>query len=182
MSERIARETLSGYLPQRLQHVCGVARSVRSAAALFGEDSDLLEAAALLHDIGYSPVVRRTGFHPLDGALYLRDLDMPDRLCALVARHSCAYLEAKLRGLSVELSVWDDEASSLRDALWWADMTTTPDGRPTTVDARLEEIEQRYGTNDVVSVFIRLAKPDLMAAVERTEERLRAAGLGHLAK
>jgi hypothetical protein len=80
------------------------------------------------------------------------------------------------------LNEWRDEAGPLRDALWWADMTTTPDGGPTSVLERLEEIRKRYGPESIVTEFIRQAEPDLVAAVNRTEERLRVAGLGHLAK
>jgi hypothetical protein len=43
-------------------------------APILGDRSELIEAAAFLHDIGYSSVVRSTGFHPLDGARYLRDV------------------------------------------------------------------------------------------------------------
>ena len=43
-------------------------------------DRRLLLAAAWLHDIGYAPTVRKTGFHPLDGGLYLRDHKWDQRL------------------------------------------------------------------------------------------------------
>lgn len=36
------------------------------------EDTDVLVAAAWLRDIGYAPEVVDTGFHPLDGARWLR--------------------------------------------------------------------------------------------------------------
>ncbi|MFE2751159.1 hypothetical protein ACFXGA_04060 [Actinosynnema sp. NPDC059335] len=70
----------------------------------------------------------------------------------------------------------------MRDALWWADMTTSPDGETTTVGDRLAEIRERYGSEDVVTVFIGQAEPELVAAVERTEERLREFGHGQVAK
>jgi putative nucleotidyltransferase with HDIG domain len=160
-----------------------VAGHAHRASLLFdSEDSDLLLTAALLHDIGYSSNLASTMFHPLDGARHLQSINAPERLCALVAHHSCAYREAELRGLSAELAEWKDEETPLRDALWWADMTTTPDGDPTNVYDRIEEIQKRYGPEDLVTFFIRQAKPELVAAVERTEERLRAAGLDHVAK
>lgn len=180
---KLAESLLALDLPRRWQHVQGVERRARTLSEMFDpEDVEMLSAAALLHDIGYAPGLTSTGFHALDGARYLRALDFPVRLCALVAYHSCAYREARLRELSVELSDWEDEESPLRDALWWADMTTTPDGNPTDAHDRIAEIEKRYGAGHLITTFIRQAKPDLVAAVERTEERLRAAGLGHLAK
>jgi sirohydrochlorin ferrochelatase len=58
-------------------------------------------------------------------------------------------------------------------------MTTTPDGTPTNVADRIAEIQQRYGPDEVVSRFIVAARPELEAAVERTEARLRAAGIDY---
>lgn len=58
-----------------------------------------------------------TGFHPLDGARYLRSVGAPDRVVNLVAHHSCALVEAQLRGLADELVEFEDEQSPLRDAL-----------------------------------------------------------------
>lgn len=161
-------------------HVQGVADRAQQAAPLFAtSDTELLIAAALLHDIGYSPKIAYTGFHPLDGARALSDSTTNTRLVALVAHHSCAYREAELRGLSDELTEWVDEMTPLRDALWWADMTTSPDGVLVTVDERIKEIQDRYGPQDVVTFFIRQAEPELRGAVERTEARLRAAGISY---
>jgi hypothetical protein len=174
----LASEKLAGVLPRRWAHVQGVGTRARVAAPLFSvDDYELLVGTALLHDIGYAPELVDTGFHPLDGARYLRGVGGPDRLVNLVAHHSCASLEAELRGLSDELAEFKDERTVLRDALWWADMTTTPDGAETTVVRRVAEIQTRYGPDDLVSCFIRQAWDDLNAAVERTQRRLDATGI-----
>lgn len=179
----LAEGVLAAELPRRWAHVQGVAAQARICAALFARDeADLLISAALLHDVGYASKVAQTGFHALDGARFLMLQGAPDRLCALVAHHSCAYLEAELRGLSAELAGWTDEATPLRDSLWWADMSTTPDGDPTNIDDRIEEIQKRYGPEDLVTFFIRQAGPELVAAVERTEQRFRAVGIDYTAK
>lgn len=180
---RVAEAKLKDVLPRRWSHVVGVAAKAAVAGRLFQSDeAALLVDSAVLHDIGYAPDIAGTGFHPLDGARYLRKLGADSRLCGLVAHHSCAYREAELRGLAADLAEWKDEATSLRDALWWADMTTTPDGEPTNVFDRIEEIQKRYGPEDLVTFFIRQAESDLVAAVERTEGRLRAAGISYTAK
>ncbi|MFD4673109.1 HD domain-containing protein [Lentzea sp. NPDC058450] len=180
---RMACGLLRDELPRRWAHVQGVADKARTLSLLLPEsDLEMLVAAAVLHDIGYARSLACTGFHPLDGARYLRDQGIPGRLCALVAHHSCAYREAELRGMSAALAEWQDEKTPLRDALWWADMTTTPDGQPTNVHDRIEEIQKRYGPEDLVTFFIRQAKPELVSAVERTEERLRAARSDYTAK
>jgi len=179
----IARDLLATILPQRWAHVTGVAKRASLAAKAFNEeDADVLKAAAILHDIGYAPPLVVTGFHALDGASYLRDQGVSKRLCSLVAHHSCAYREAALRGQSAALAEWGDEGTALRDALWWADMTTTPDGSLTNVHDRIEEIQRRYGPEDLVAFFIRQAEADLVAAVRRTELLLSASGIDYMVK
>jgi hypothetical protein len=177
-ARRWAEQLLCGSLPRRWEHVLGVAERTRTVTALLSStDAQLLEAAAVLHDVGYSPAIAYTGFHPLDGARYLRDAGAARRLCSLVAHHSFAYREAELCGLSAELAEWVDEQTPLRDALWWADMTTSPDGGPVGFDERLKEAQDRYGPQHLVTFFLRQAEPELRRAVERTEARLRAAGI-----
>ncbi|WP_036498124.1 HD domain-containing protein [Nocardia aobensis] len=165
----LAQEQLHG-LPRRWRHVAGVARRAALATELV-DDAALLVAAAWLHDIGYAPKLVRTGFHPVDGATYLAQIGASDRLCALVANHSCACVEARNRGVPLE---WEDEQTSLRDALWWADMTTTAAGDDTTFDERVADVYRRYGPDHVVSRSIREATPDLREAVARTEVRLQS--------
>jgi hypothetical protein len=173
-----SRERLADVLPGRWRHVEAVAVRAELARAVVGGDGDLLVAAALLHDVGYAPSLAATGFHPLDGARYLRLLGAEDRLCGLVAFHTCARLEAELRALNRELEgEFVDEASVVTDALWWADMTTGPAGELMTPAERIAEIKQRYGPDDVVMRFITEAEPELLAAVARTERRLASAGV-----
>ena len=170
----LARKLLEAPLPRRWAHVQGVAAQARSLAPILGDDADLLEAAAWLHDIGYSPELADTGFHPLDGARYLRDIEHADTaLCRLVANHSCAILEAEDRGLAdVLASEFPSPDPKLNDALAYCDMTTTPTGDVVSVHDRLSEIVERYGPQDVVTRFIRKAKPQLVSSVVRTGQRL----------
>ena len=94
----LARTLLEVPLPRRWSHVQGAAAQARSLAPILGDNADLLEAAAWLHDIGYAPVLADTSLHPLDGARYLRDVEQANgMLCRLVANHSCAIIEAEER-------------------------------------------------------------------------------------
>ncbi|WP_080128096.1 MULTISPECIES: HD domain-containing protein [unclassified Actinoplanes] len=167
-SERV----LADVLPRRWSHVQGVAAKARTVGNAAGDDARLLEAAAVLHDIGYAPDLVQTGFHPLDGAYFLRSVSAPERLVHLVAHHSCAIREAKMRGLAEELAAFHDEASPVRDALWFCDLTTTPDGERTTFEERVAEIKERYGPGHLVTAFITEAADDLNAAIARTSERM----------
>jgi putative nucleotidyltransferase with HDIG domain len=167
----VAAHKLADLLPQRWAHVQGVARQASDVRSVAGSDADLLESAAILHDVGYAPDLVRTGFHPLDGANFLHEIEAPSRLVHLVAHHSDAALEAELRGLSSELAEYEDERGSLRDALWYCDLTTGPEGDPVDARERIAEIQQRYGPGHLVTEFITNASPELLDAVDRTRRR-----------
>jgi hypothetical protein len=166
-AQEIARKHLEIPLPRRWAHIQGVARQARSLASILGEDADLLEAAAWLHDVGYSPELIDTGFHPLDGARYLRDVQHANgTLCRLVANHSEALIEAEERGLAGALSAEFPPASPLiSDALTYCDMTTGPDGQPISADERLADIRARYGPGHVVGRSIERSAGELLDAV-----------------
>ncbi|MEU3523300.1 HD domain-containing protein [Streptomyces sp. NPDC038707] len=174
---RVAETELSAALPRRWAHTQGVAERATGIRRLLGKDAGLLTAAATLHDVGYAPRLAVTGFHPLDGARFLRDGHGADeRLVRLVANHSFALLEAEERGLRDELASEFPvlEEPLLVDALVYCDMTTTPEGGRTSVQERITEIIGRYGEGSVVGRFIRRAAPELVSSVQRIEAALAA--------
>lgn len=173
-ARELAQQRLEGPLPRRWRHVQGVAvKAGQAAGAVLPPDRGILIAAAWLHDVGYSPELVDTGFHSLDGARWLRRQRGDERLSALVAHHSCAWLEAEERGLDQALGEeFEREESPVTDALCYADMTTGPDGQSFDVLERLAEIRSRYGPGHLVTRFITRAEPEIVAAVRRTEERL----------
>jgi HD domain len=157
----------------RWAHVQGAAARARSLAPVLGADAGLLEAAAWLHDIGYPPGLAATGLHQLDGARYLRDARHADAMLGrLVARHSCAIIEAGERGLADILgSEFDPVPDALASVLTCCDMTTSPDGQPVPAGRRLAEIQDRYGSGHLVSRSIQRATPVILRAVEQVHQR-----------
>ncbi|WP_329133309.1 HD domain-containing protein [Streptomyces sp. NBC_01476] len=169
---KIAEKELAPTIPRRWKHSRGVADRAAGLGTWVGPDTELLASAAVLHDVGYAPRLAVTGFHPLDGARFLRDEHGADeRVTRLVANHSFALLEAEERGLreilESEFPLLEDQF--LVDALVYCDMTTTPDGEPTTARERVAEIVGRYGDDSIVGRFIRRAEPEIYAAVGRVE-------------
>lgn len=166
-----AQQVLAESLPRRWRHVQGVAAKAATIThAVPTDDHALLVAAAWLHDIGYAPGIADTGLHALDGARWLRRQGQSPRLAVLVAHHSCALFEAEERGLAEVLArEFEQEHSITADALWYADMTTNPDGKPIEVASRLAEISGRYGPDHLVTRFWVKAEPTLRAAIERVE-------------
>ena len=173
-AETLARVLLEEPLPHRWAHSTGVAVTARALAPVLGPHADAVTAAAWLHDIGYAPVLVGSGFHPLDGARYLRDVQHADPLvCRLVAHHSCAANEAAERGLAADLlGEFRPASRDLADALIYCDMTTGPHGQRMIVEQRLTEIGHRYGPDHLVSRAIARSAPELTAAVVRVTRKL----------
>jgi putative nucleotidyltransferase with HDIG domain len=160
----LAQRLLAEPLPRRWSHTQGVGRKAESIAHIVGGDAELLICAAWLHDIGYAPELVNTRLHSLDGARYLRDVrKADDRLCRLVAHHSCAVIEARNRGLAGELAgEFPGIDGLIMDAMTYCDMTTSPDGGSIDVETRLDEILARYGDGDVVAESIKEARPQIV--------------------
>jgi hypothetical protein len=113
---------------------------------------------------------------PLDGARFLRDEGAGGRLASLVAHHSCAVHEARVRGLDeVLLAEFEAEDSPTYDALVFCDLTVGPDGEPLTYQARIDEIKKRYGPGHEVTRALELSQADLADCCERTLSLIAAA-------
>lgn len=168
----LAEEMLAETLPRRWRHVRSVARRARWVAKDLSLSDDLV-AAAWLHDIGYAPELVKTGFHPLDGARYLRHRGVDGQVVSLVAYHSCAQVEADVRGLGAELtSAFSPAEPLLSDALLYCDMTTGPDGDYVRPADRLVEIRGRYGPDHEVTRFVERAASEILATTGRVEGML----------
>jgi hypothetical protein len=173
-----ARRLLAEEFPRRWAHSRGVARRAEQIAPAFPPDeAEVLVASAWLHDIGYASPVAVTGLHQLDGARFLVGRGVPFRVCALVAHHAGAAAVADLVDLSGELAVFDDEQSPIRDALWYCDMSTGPDGQSMTFEERMAELRRRRSADDPVVRALAVNERDREGAVRRTEERLQRAGV-----
>jgi hypothetical protein len=91
--------------------------------------------------------------------------------------HSSAWWEAEALGLADELTAFPLEDSATADALTYCDMTTSPAGQRITLADRLAEIAERYGAEHLVVQCLPRAHDHLASTVERTEERMWAAGV-----
>lgn len=159
-------------MPTRLAHVRAAGEKAGATARQLCPDEEaLLTCAGVLHDIGYSPALALTGFHPLDGARWLRDLG-EERLACLAAHHSGARWEAGVRGLRDQLAEFTRERSLVSDILAYADMTTGPNGDLIGIDERIADIRRRYPAGDPVAIAIWQAEPSLRRTVARVDALL----------
>lgn len=168
----LAQRLLAAELPRRWQHVQAVARKAGQLCDAHGLERPIVVSAAWLHDIGYASEVAVAGFHPLDGARYLRFQGWDDRVCRLVAHHTDAATHA---GDLTETLIAEFETTHglSSDILWAADATTGPSGERFTLDERLAEIAQRYGSTHQVTQHMLKSRRALQDAITR-------ASAGHL--
>lgn len=170
-AEQVSRRFVEP-LGARWRHTLGVAERARAVGSkLERGEADLLVAAAYLHDVGYAPELRETGFHPLDGARFVRACGH-ERLAGLVAYHCSAEAEAGERGLLGELSQFVDERSSLSRALTYCDLRTDAEGRLVEPTERLAGIRERYGREAFEVRALERSMPALLDDVRVVESIL----------
>ncbi|MFF0818334.1 HD domain-containing protein [Rhodococcus sp. NPDC003318] len=160
----------------RLHHCAGVAARARALTPTVAPDEgEILVAAAWLHDIGYSTRVRESGFHPLDGARYLRRHHWPALVCDLVAHHSGSRFVAVILDLTGALAEFTHREDALSDALTVADKTTGPDGAEIDLDARMRGMLSRHDPASPTARAHGEREPYFRAAFDRVEHRLKNA-------
>jgi putative nucleotidyltransferase with HDIG domain len=176
-AERLAGSMLATE-PERQRHsACVAARAEFLAVAVEPVAVPVLLAAAWLHDVGYAAAARVTGFHPLDGARWLRAEGWDEVVCGLVAHHCGSRFVAAARGLTDELAAFPYVEDPVADALTVADQTIGPDGAPMTIDDRMRDMLARHGPGSANAQAHRAREPYLRAAATRVAVRLRAAGV-----
>jgi hypothetical protein len=159
--------------PDRLAHSKAAARRAEFLTlTVEPECAALLVAAAWLHDIGYAPRLRDTGFHPIDGARHLQTIGWPPAICNLVAHHSGARFVASILHLDRQLEAYPFSQDAVSDALTVADQTIGPKGQAMTLDERMSDMLKRHGPNSPNALAHPQREPYIRAAAMRVAARL----------
>jgi HD domain len=170
--------SILGSVPDRLAHSEGVARRAQFLTQTVApKDAPLLVAAAWLHDVGYAPELRDTGFHPLDGARYLRSIGWSQAICDLVAHHSGARFVARFHDLDKQLARYRFSLDAVSDALTVADQTTGLFGERVTVEQRMSDMLRRHGRDSANALAHPDREPYLREATVRVTARLESFGV-----
>ncbi len=153
--------------PARRRHSFAVGeKAARAAHVVVDELRADLVTAATLHDIGYAH--SRLDFHPLDGAGFLTRHGFSPVVCHLVAHHSASTYEAEARGIDLaayrDFDPGRDDLGPAHAVLWWADLTTGPEGENLSVEDRLVDIAARYPADHVVAQNVVAIRSVLVAA------------------
>jgi hypothetical protein len=159
----------------RLPHTECVAKQAADAAVNVDPHwARAIVVAAWLHDIGYNPELVKTGLHALDGAKWTREQGFDDDVCCLVAWHTGAIFEARVRGLADQLQrEFPEPPTTALDVLTWADLTSSPNGHVVSAEDRLEEILNRYEPGGEVHRAVTSATPyfrDLLRRIEQLQK------------
>ena len=174
-ARELAKTLLRKERPKRWLHTQGVStRASELTRTVSKPDRVVLIVAAWLHDVGYASVARDTGFHPLDGALYLRANGWDERIAALVAHHSGARYVPAGRGFGSLIAEFDFEDNEVSDALTYADQTVGPTGKRVDVHDRIAEAIDRHGPDSPNAQARIDREPYLLAVADRVESRLTA--------
>ncbi|MCX6434201.1 MAG: HD domain-containing protein [Actinobacteria bacterium] len=161
-AQTLAHTLLSGD-PRRLAHVRGAALIAGMAAgALRVDQPETLVAAAWLHDIGYAPSLRRTGFHPLDGAMFLARKGWPDSVVLLVAHHSHAAVLAPYYGVHHHMSLLDHAPGNGDDIITFSDLRAGTNGMGADPRDRIDDMRRRHADRTFVPSDIREARYRMM--------------------
>jgi hypothetical protein len=137
-----------------------------------GRIDERIAVAAWLLDIGFGPLVRDTGFHPLDGATFLDAVRAPSAVVSLVAYHAGAQAEAEERGLTLELARFRQPPPADLDAVTLLDLSVGPSGQRLDPESRIAEILLRYDPESVVRRAVARSRDDLLASARRARRRL----------
>lgn len=167
---KVASEYLSG-LGRRWEHVRTVGQ-LADVLAEAGAISREVAAAAWLHDLGYAEELATTGFHPLDGAMFLAGEGAPSEVVGLVAHHTGARFEAEERGLTSALAEMPTPDPDALDIVTLLDLVSSPDGTLTDPNTRIAEILSRYPAASPVRRAVSRSRDDLLASVARARCRL----------
>lgn len=169
-AKRLAKEYLAD-LGDRWAHVQTVGHL---AEGLLDDElvSEEVACAAWLHDVGYSPSVDVTGFHPLDGARLLASHGWPENVVGLVAHHTGASDEAIERNLLSEFEALPVPTPEQLDEITLIDLSVAPDGSLTTPKERIREILGRYMEGDPVHAAVTHSGDRLLVSAERARKRL----------
>lgn len=172
-ASRITADALEDDAAGRLHHCAAVAAKAEElAVTVTASEAEVLIAAAWLHDIGYSEKLSDSGFHPLDGALYLRERGWPRTVCALVAHHSGSRFVARVIGLDDRLSEFEFVEDVVSDALTVADNTAGLNGMTMSLEDRLRDKSKRHGPGSPNARANPMRDDYIRAAAARVDRRL----------
>ncbi len=168
VSNELTDELAASFFPAdstRLAHMrqaCNTAKRLVCQMDYDANTSAKIVTAALFHDVGYSEKLKKTGFHPLDGAAYLAHCGAPEDLISAVLWHSSTPVE--IESLPEIKEIYDNFPGPRYDcpihkAVAYCDFRTSPLGESYSFGQRIVELEGRFGMDSVPPSIARKTLP-----------------------
>jgi HD domain len=160
----------------RYHHILGVVRLMKEILPKLNFNEEVkkeLIQAAYLHDIGYSPKLNKTNFHPFDGACFAFKAGFNKPVIAAVLFHSEAYETVKekrsdlLPAYSLNHDLLDEQDRLFTDLVTYCDVQTSPQGEKVSLDERVRDVVKRYGEHHPVSRMMIQCKPKYQDIINR---------------
>lgn len=154
----------------RLEHMrcaSNMAARIAKQCSLSAENQKKLITAALYHDVGYSNKLKRTGFHPLDGAIFLAYQKTDEEIIEAVLWHSSTIHDITF--MPEIKAIYDKlpprpENSFLLKAVSFCDFRSSPIGEAFSFGQRINELKSRFGAKSRQSEIANL----MLAASQET--------------
>lgn len=167
----------------KYSHIMGTHRLMEHLAtslSLTGQlKQDCLDSA-LLHDIGYSEKVNKTGFHPYDGYVFCMENRLSPAVAKAVLLHSGAMSEMLFKNLGLE-SVYLPAIQSLTEQeLFVLELTTfcdihvTLNGCFVSLEDRIKDMSARYEPNSPVMKHVYADLPYFQCIDRKYKEHVKS--------
>jgi hypothetical protein len=173
LSEKKTRELLHKFIGDvnRLKHSekvaetgFEIAKKIKSLHPRIKLNVEEVKVLGLLHDIGRSEKLNKTGLHPLDGKNFLESLGEKE-LGRKISTHSIALETAELKGVQ-----GDFEPKTLEEKiLTYADMHVNHLGERVSFNERIKGIKERYQNHSKTMKAISKGLKRLKAIKEEIE-------------
>lgn len=166
----------------RYLHILGVVQEMKELVSNLKIDSSVkneLIIAAYLHDIGYSHLLNRTKFHPLDGALFAFERKFSKSIVSAVLFHSGA--EFDIKKLHPKYSEFferyrdslTEKDNLFIDLVTICDLHRSPKGEHVSYLERVEEIKDRFGERHNVYLLMEMKHQYFQELMYRVQKMIK---------
>lgn len=168
VSDKLTDELAASFFPAdstRLAHMRQASKTARRLVSQMNYDSETAQkivTAALFHDVGYSEKLNKTGFHPLDGAVYLAHCNAPEDMIMAVLWHSSTPIEIEnmpeMKRIYSQFPAPNYDCP-IHKTVAYCDFRTSPVGESYSFGQRIVELENRFGMDSVPPSIARRTLP-----------------------
>lgn len=160
-------------------HILGVVEEMKhllEELRLTKKENKELIQAAYLHDLGNSDGLVKTGFYPLDGALFAEEMGFSKEIVSGIMFHSGAY-EDVARNFPDLMGPYLNYRKRLTpmdifyiDLITYCDLQRSLNGKHVSLHQRIDEIIENYGIDHNKSLTVLSNKGMFEAVIDRVEK------------